>query len=305
MTTVSMIYSSHEGSGKKGEKTGSARVMGSGLAGICELAIFHPVDTIIKRLMNSNQKLSSGVVSQVLFLDSANAGIVEKAQTLYRGVASGAMYKISQRVYKFGGQPFLKDFFNQYLFANVHHGGSKTQEFWANGISGAFIGAGEVVLLPFDVLKIKKQTNPDLKKVPMIKIMQDIGLKGLYAGAVTTMVRNFFGSFSLFGVNSLVKESLKGKDKKDTSVFEFILSSTAGSVTSILVACPLDVVKTRLQSGKFDAAKTSMISAVIKIQREEGFGAFFKGSVVKVLTIGPKLIFSFTLAQYLIQLFDK
>jgi len=300
---MTMMYSSHEGHGKKGEKTGSARLMGSGLAGVCELALFHPVDTIIKRLMNSNQKFSAGVLSQVLFLDTANASVVEKAKTLYRGVASGAMYKISQRVYKFGGQPFLKDLFNVYLFSNAK--GSKSQEFWANGISGAFIGAGEVVLLPFDVLKIKKQTNPDLKKVSMFKIMKDIGVKGLYAGAVTTMVRNFFGSFSLFGVNSLVKETLKGKDKKDTSVFEFILSSTAGSVTSILVACPLDVVKTRLQSGKFDAAKTSMISAIAKIQSEEGFGAFFKGAVPKVLTIGPKLIFSFTLAQYLIQLFDK
>ena len=45
----------------------------------------------------------------------------------------------------------------------------------------------------------------------------------------------------------------------------------------------------------------SVIGDIIK---NEGFGAFFKGSVPKVLTVGPKLVFSFTIAQYLMQLFE-
>lgn len=37
----------------------------------------------------------------------------------------------------------------------------------------------------------------------------------------------------------------------------------------------------------------------------EGPGAFFKGLVPKLLTAGPKLVFSFALAQSLIPAFDK
>ena len=40
------------------------------------------------------------------------------------------------------------------------------------------------------------------------------------------------------------------------------------------------------------------------IVKREGIGAFFKGIGPKLLTIGPKLTFSFTVAQYFIQYFD-
>ena len=69
------------------------------------------------------------------------------------------------------------------------------------------------------------------------------------------------------------------------------------------VACPLDVVKTRLQSGAFGQDRGMKI--IGDIIRNEGCGAFFKGSVPKVLTVGPKLVFSFTVAQYLMQMFES
>lgn len=60
---VSLAYSSTQnrvvaasmgggGGGGKGEHKTAARVLGSGAAGILELVIFHPVDTVAKRLMS-------------------------------------------------------------------------------------------------------------------------------------------------------------------------------------------------------------------------------------------------------------
>lgn len=49
--------------------------------------------------------------------------------------------------------------------------------------AGSLIGIGEIVLLPLDVLKIKRQTNPEsFKGRGFIKILRDEGLFNLYRG---------------------------------------------------------------------------------------------------------------------------
>ena len=40
------------------KESGMARLLGSGSAGISELMVFHPVDTIAKRLMSNSSKVS-------------------------------------------------------------------------------------------------------------------------------------------------------------------------------------------------------------------------------------------------------
>lgn len=61
----------------------------------------------------------------------------------------------------------------------------------------SLIGAGEVVLLPLDVLKIKRQTNPEaFRGRGMGRIIADEGF-GLYRGWQWTMARNFPGSFAV------------------------------------------------------------------------------------------------------------
>lgn len=47
-------------------ESGTARFLGSASSGILELLIFHPVDTVAKRLM-SNQTKATGNLSQVIF----------------------------------------------------------------------------------------------------------------------------------------------------------------------------------------------------------------------------------------------
>ena len=164
------------------------------------------------------------------------------------------------------------------------------------------MGAGEVALLPFDVLKIKAQTNPTYRGRNMVAVLKAEGLKNLYAGWQWTMIRNVPGSFALFGVNGAVKENIF----KKTTGFTFLetcASSCAGSLASILVACPFDVIKTRIQSGKFGSQGGIKIAKTVF--KEEGIGGFFKGVVPKCGAVGPKLCFSFTVAQWLMEYFEK
>ncbi|KAG9655359.1 hypothetical protein KCU76_g20317, partial [Aureobasidium melanogenum] len=100
------------GSSKEYKKESTAaRVLGAGSAGIAELAVFHPVDTIAKRLM-SNQGKISGMTqfNSVIFKDKATAPFGTRFFSLFPGLGYAAAYKVMQRVYKYGGQPFMRDY---------------------------------------------------------------------------------------------------------------------------------------------------------------------------------------------------
>src|SRR3954468_6478015 len=64
-------------------------------------------------------------------------------------------------------------------------------------INFSIIGIGEIVLLPLDVLKIKRQTNPEaFRGRGVLKIIRDEGF-GLYRGWGWTAARNAPGSFAV------------------------------------------------------------------------------------------------------------
>ena len=90
----------------------------------------------------------------------------------------------------------------------------------------------------------------------------------------------------------------------DATWTQNFVASIGGSVASITVAAPLDVVKTRIQNANFEN-KVGGVTIIRDMVRNEGFTAFFKGLTPKVLVVGPKLVFSFTLAQSLIPWFGK
>jgi hypothetical protein len=300
-----MVGAIHQDSNGK-HSHGFARFAGSGIAGLCELSLFHPVDTVAKRLMNNKENFCKDNYQTILFQKASNDGAFAKYKSLFGGFGYGALYKVSQRIYKFGGQPVLNDILSKHVFKSTSHDGtlSRSNKFWSNAVSGAILGAFEVVLLPFDTMKIKTQTNPELCKCGLVGLIKQEGIGSLYAGASYTAARNVFGSFMLFGVNSYVKSVMSSDDPtKKPTLFHLTVSSTAGSVSSILISCPLDVVKTRIQSGSH--AGLSGATIIKNMYHQEGVGGFFKGSIPKVAVVGPKLIFSFTLAQYLIGFFTE
>jgi len=171
--------------------------------------------------------------------------------------------------------------------------------------AGSIMGVGEIVLLPLDVLKIKAQTNPEtLKGRGLIQIIREEGLN-LYKGGVWTAARNAPGSFALFGGSAICKEFIFKLDNYNNATFwQDFVASIAGATASIAVASPLDVIKTRIQNKPFDS-KEGGISIVKNLIKNEGFGAFFKGLTPKIIVVGPKLVFSFTIAQQLMSYFEK
>merc|ERR1712230_261991 len=133
-----------------GKDSHAARILGSGTSGIAELIIFHPVDTVAKRLMSN--KVTGKPMMEIVFREHANARAGQKFLSLFPGLGYAAGYKVLQRVYKFGGQQNFKGSFDRAF-------GEKNGKAMMAATAGSLTGIGEIVLLPLDVLKIKRQTN--------------------------------------------------------------------------------------------------------------------------------------------------
>lgn len=297
------------GGGPKKGRAAGPYVVGSATSGVLEILIFHPVDTVAKRLMSNTEAIfQSGSkdnmkrLNNVLFKDAVNRSFIGKWLSLFPGVSFGAVYKVLQRTYKFGSQPILRDYMARNYgkqFANVFGAGNSRD--MTNACAGALVGIGEVVLLPLDVLKIKSQTNPEvLKGRGVVDLVVKENFK-LYRGIGWTMARNCPGSFALFGANSLVYTRLFGvSGPKDAKGYQIFFGSMAGGIASIMVSSPLDVIKTRIQNKPFDDARSGF-KVFSDLMKQEGPHALFKGLTPKLSLIGPKLVFSFTVAQWLIK----
>jgi hypothetical protein len=322
-----------------GVSKASARLFGSTLAGVMELLVFHPVDTIAKRLMN-NQETVFGVsgYSKVIFRGAYDKPLLQRYGSLFPGLGFAAAYKISQRIYKFGGQPVVVDFLKGNFSGYFHRQfGDRNAKPLMHAVAGSMIGVGEIILLPLDVLKIRAQTNPKaLGKRGVTQIFQEEGF-ALYRGAGWTAARNAPGSFALFGGSALCKEYMFGLTNfNDATFFQNFVASTCGASASILsksrfvplfasanlvlvffntgvinyfpifyaVSQPLDVVKTRVQSRSFESPEPGM-TVVRNLLKGEGASALFKGVIPKLIAVGPKLVFSFTVAQHVIAFLEK
>ena len=64
------------------------------------------------------------------------------------------------------------------------------------------------------------------------------------------------------------------------------------------------MIKTRIQARSSSNAQGG-ITIIKEMMVKEGFSSFFKGLTPKILVVGPKLIFSFTVAQRLIPFFGN
>ncbi|KAI1496279.1 putative YHM1 [Biscogniauxia marginata] len=290
----------------KERESNLARLLGSGSAGISELAVFHPVDTIAKRLMSNQTKISNvSQLNTVIFKEKAAAPLGKKFFSLFPGLGYAAGYKVLQRIYKYGGQPIARDYLALHYSKDFESAfGKKTGKAIMHSTAGSLIGIGEIVLLPLDVLKIKRQTNPEaFRGRGVFKIIADEGF-GLYRGWGWTAARNAPGSFALFGGSAFTKEYFfKLNDYNQASWFQNFIASIAGASASLVVSAPLDVIKTRIQNRNFENPESGF-RILSNMAKNEGLTSFFKGLVPKLLMTGPKLVFSFWLAQTLIPAFD-
>jgi hypothetical protein len=109
----------------------------------------------------------------------------------------------------------------------------------------------------------------------------------------------------LFGGSAFAKEKIyKLNDYNKATWGQNFVASVCGASASLIVSAPLDVIKTRIQNRNFENPESGF-KIVSKMLKNEGPTSFFKGLTPKLLMTGPKLVFSFWLAQTLIPAFGQ
>lgn len=370
------------------------------LGGLCEIIVFHPFDTMAKRLMTHRERVVDTsslsktyhnfycvifggisapkqaeplqVVEEMMkkkrerqssssemgggggmgterkvgvergipcsSTRTARLTLWEKVKYLYPGSKYAVMYKVSQRVVKFAGQPVFREYLHTHyhsfffppeppsLSSSSSSKSSPQQEGKKKDggrggvalelVSGSLIGVSETILLPFDRMKVLHQTtsSSSMKQhkvasaspghhIGLLSTMRTYGVRKLYAGAVTTATRNAVGTSLFFAGTAISKEYLFGLQSgnyKETTFAQNLLASTVGGVVGVVATSPMDVVKTRIQGQRLEG-NISGWQIFTETCKKEGLSAFYKGITPKVLTSAPKLVFGYTMTQFFLK----
>lgn len=59
--------------------------------------------------MSNRNRVALGELNNIVFRSAANASVSRKFLSLFPGLGYAAGYKVAQRIYKFGGQPWFRD----------------------------------------------------------------------------------------------------------------------------------------------------------------------------------------------------
>ncbi|KAJ3127605.1 hypothetical protein HK100_009666 [Physocladia obscura] len=339
-----------------GDDLGAVREGIDAFAFVSLLTVLYLAERLINHRGWTDEK---GGFQKVVFKDAATQGALKKVQSLYRAFGYAVGYKMLQRSLQFGSHPIINDFLKEnYLQLFQQSFGDRWAKTMISGTSGILIGTFEVILLPLDALKVKRQTGVQFLSNPIVKpsgqppspslsqslsstasstksfttaatfqnpqsLFQKNTLSSaaaatrkldpllffnLYRGGTWTAWRNSVGLFALFGTSTYVKEDvfdLGAPNSPPASVAQLFVASLAGAFASIAVAAPFDVIKVRMQATSIDSNRVRGLELLKVLVRNEGLWALTKGVGPKMIASGPKVAFSFTVAQWLAEFFAK
>jgi solute carrier family 25 (mitochondrial aspartate/glutamate transporter), member 12/13 len=188
-------------------------------------------------------------------------------------------------------------------------------------LAGAGAGLCQVIATnPMEMLMITMQTRSLQGRKPksMAKVIQKLGLPGLYRGTASTLCRDVPFSMVFFSMKSSLEKAFAGDRNKAPIAGVFAAGIIAGSAAAAM-STPMDVIKTRLMAAaggashstrRISATTTVATSEVVAVENiasvardiwvKEGVAGFFTGVVPRILIISP--LFGITLLFYEAQL---
>jgi hypothetical protein len=152
---------------------------------------------------------------------------------------------------------------------------------------------------PFDIIKQHRQLSGmgSSKEITIREIVKMIrnqqGYLGFFNSFHVTIIRDLLFSGSYFTSYEIVNNTLF-KLSSHAVMGNMIAGGFAGLIGTV-VSIPFDVVKTRLQVQSMTSDRyNGMFNAFIRIYKEEGTRAFFKGLGPRIISTIPSASLTFT-----------
>ncbi|VDI67287.1 tricarboxylate transport protein B, mitochondrial-like [Mytilus galloprovincialis] len=177
---------------------------------------------------------------------------------------------------------------------------------------GAGVSEAIFAVTPMETLKVKF-INDQTSKNPKFKgffhgvreIIKTQGIRGTYQGLTPTIMKQGSNQAIRFFVVESLKDMYKGgnPDKKVPLLLTGLFGGFAGAC-SVFGNTPIDVIKTRLQG--LDAHKyKNTFDCAVKIFRNEGLRAFYKGTVPRLSRVCLDVAITFMIYDSLKAAIDK
>lgn len=275
--------------------------LGAVAGGLGATAVY-PIDLVKTRMQNQRSK----VVGEVMYrnsLDCAKKVIKnEGVMGLYSGLLPQLLGVAPEKA--------IKLTVNDYIRKKGRQEDGTLPVKWEI-LAGACAGGCQVIVTnPLEVVKIQLQVRGQVAekiisqaasapKVSAWNIVKSLGLFGLYKGASACLMRDIPFSAIYFPAYAHLKSDLFGETAmKKCTVVELLIAGAIAGMPAAYFTTPADVVKTRLQvkARKGQTNYNNIRHAFKTIYHEEGFRAFFKGGLARVLRSSPQ--FGVTLASY-------
>ena len=145
-------------------------------------------------------------------------------------------------------------------------------------------GLTHALITPLDLVKCRKQTNPELYKSTgegLSKIRAANGVRGLFLGWEPTIIGYSMQGFGKFGFYEIFKDVYKnmfGAKADQYKTMGFLLSSACAEVIADVLLCPMESLKVRMQTAKEGTFPTKFMPGYQELAKE-GANGFYKGLV--------------------------
>uniref|UniRef100_F1L9C5 Citrate transport protein n=1 Tax=Ascaris suum TaxID=6253 RepID=F1L9C5_ASCSU len=177
---------------------------------------------------------------------------------------------------------------------------------------GAGLSEAVFAVTPMETIKVKfvnDQMLPKPRYKGFIKglsmIVREEGFRGLYQGVTATMAKQGSNQAIRFFVMETLKDWYRGGDSSKTvSKPATAMFGVIAGACSVYGNTPIDVVKTRMQGLEARKYKNT-IDCAVRIWKNEGFFAFYKGTVPRLSRVCLDVAITFTIYDSLMEFINK
>jgi solute carrier family 25 (mitochondrial citrate transporter), member 1 len=271
-------------------KSFEATIAGS-IAGGIETICIWPTEYTKTLLQLQTKNEYKGII------DCARKQIIKNGPlSLYKGMSTALLFSVPKAGLRFGSYSYFQNKLsnNNNITPFVNLG--------AGIISGALEGA--IVVTPQESIKTKLiELNSGLIKGTQT-IIKEKGIKGLYRGALPTIIKQSSNQGIRFMTFGLYKNYMTNNNEKKLSPLNALFGGMFAGGISVLLNNPIDVVKTRMQGLEANKYKSTK-DCITQIISKEGFKSFYRGAGARLLRVIPGQGIVFTSYEMILNLIMK